>query len=537
MLWWWILWRLFSCPDVHTTAETPRKKIVQKKCPKFVTRFWKIVPSNGKFHQLFRVPLTLSTDTRTPNTNPTQLLKIIVWSCNLSGGSELTLPAWAPWRLKAPHTACTNRRQTSKTKLCPKFVQAELGGYKTDSCSGEGVVAKFQSDKSAPGLPRNFMTYGFLDPFAERQYPFNFWGITTLQGTPDIRGLAFALFCTKLRVFALFCAHLRGNFRYFPLTLVVQNRESECDCRIAGLEFPQLPQREAQSESNRNGCTVESRKVDSESLIQTATYPFSMGRNTESTEAHNSNTNKHKQTQTNTNKHKQAQTNTNKPPPPNKKKTWQLETWQDSSPFFLRLQFGNFLHILGQLLFRSTQKTSRKRENIYCPVLPLLVFCAIPCFFPLQGFPCFFFFERFSLLFQGFEGFGRDKQSLFFVWFSLPFSKTQRKDRVEKIKKMALTPPGGHAWVKNLKKSPNFTVRNAPNRHPPRRWVLFMSWHFVFFCFFVLFSPWFFISPSISWDLSEAFYADAVRRINPLTLAFALYFPAFERWRSTRSLA
>ena len=37
--------------------------------------------------------------------------------------------------------------------------------------------------------------------------------------------------------------------------------------------------------------------------------------------------------------------------------------------------------------------------------------------------------------------------------------------------------------------------------------------------------------------LSEAFYADAVRRVNLLTLAFALYFPAFERLRSTRSLA
>ena len=37
--------------------------------------------------------------------------------------------------------------------------------------------------------------------------------------------------------------------------------------------------------------------------------------------------------------------------------------------------------------------------------------------------------------------------------------------------------------------------------------------------------------------LSEAFYADAVRRVNLLTLAFALYFPTLERLRSTRSLA
>ena len=47
-------------------------------------------------------------------------------------------------------------------------------------------------------------------------------------------------------------------------------------------------------------------------------------------------------------------------------------------------------------------------------------------------------------------------------------------------------------WVRLGQKSqkiPSFTVKNAPNRHPPKRWVLFMSWHFVFFCFFVLFSP------------------------------------------------
>ena len=37
--------------------------------------------------------------------------------------------------------------------------------------------------------------------------------------------------------------------------------------------------------------------------------------------------------------------------------------------------------------------------------------------------------------------------------------------------------------------------------------------------------------------LSEAFYTDAVRPVNLLTLACALYFPAFERLRSTRSLA
>ena len=37
--------------------------------------------------------------------------------------------------------------------------------------------------------------------------------------------------------------------------------------------------------------------------------------------------------------------------------------------------------------------------------------------------------------------------------------------------------------------------------------------------------------------LSAAFYVYAVRRINQLTLAFALHFPAFECLRSTRLLA
>ena len=44
-------------------------------------------------------------------------------------------------------------------------------------------------------------------------------------------------------------------------------------------------------------------------------------------------------------------------------------------------------------------------------------------------------------------------------------------------------------------------------------------------------------SSHIGHGLSEAFYADTVRRVNLLTLAFALYFPAFERLRSTHPLA
>ena len=46
--------------------------------------------------------------------------------------------------------------------------------------------------------------------------------------------------------------------------------------------------------------------------------------------------------------------------------------------------------------------------------------------FPFQGIPCFF--QRFSLLSQGFHGFVKDKKSLSFCWFALLFSKkTQGK--------------------------------------------------------------------------------------------------------------
>ena len=47
-------------------------------------------------------------------------------------------------------------------------------------------------------------------------------------------------------------------------------------------------------------------------------------------------------------------------------------------------------------------------------------------------------------------------------------------------------------WIRLGQKSqkfPSSTVKNVPNRHPPKRWVLFMFWHFVFFCFFVFFPP------------------------------------------------
>ena len=59
-------------------------------------------------------------------------------------------------------------------------------------------------------------------------------------------------------------------------------------------------------------------------------------------------------------------------------------------------------------------------------VLPFLVFWGIPCvFFLLRGFPCFF--ERFSLLFQGFRGSVGIRESLIFCWFFLAIFQQKRK--------------------------------------------------------------------------------------------------------------
>ena len=60
---------------------------------------------------------------------------------------------------------------------------------------------------------------------------------------------------------------------------------------------------------------------------------------------------------------------------------------------------------------------------------PYLLFLAFLVFlaFPFQGTPCDF--ERFCLLSQGFLGFGKQKKSWLFWWFSLLFSKKARKRR------------------------------------------------------------------------------------------------------------
>ena len=78
--------------------------------------------------------------------------------------------------------------------------------------------------------------------------------------------------------------------------------------------------------------------------------------------------------------------------------------------------------------FNKLRFSSKTWKIFKSPVLPFLVFFGILCFFPVRGIPCFFF-ERFSFLFQGFQGFSGDKKSLFFWWFSLPFfQKNQGKE-------------------------------------------------------------------------------------------------------------
>ena len=60
-----------------------------------------------------------------------------------------------------------------------------------------------------------------------------------------------------------------------------------------------------------------------------------------------------------------------------------------------------------------------------------LIFFSLPFWisllFSFQGNPCFF--DRFLLLFQGFWGSAREKESLLFLWVFPCFSKTARKRR------------------------------------------------------------------------------------------------------------
>ena len=63
-------------------------------------------------------------------------------------------------------------------------------------------------------------------------------------------------------------------------------------------------------------------------------------------------------------------------------------------------------------------------------------------FFTLfQGFPCFF--DRFSFFSRDFRGSAGIKKSLFFWWFSLPFSKKNKERKDRALALVALLSKGG----------------------------------------------------------------------------------------------
>ena len=77
--------------------------------------------------------------------------------------------------------------------------------------------------------------------------------------------------------------------------------------------------------------------------------------------------------------------------------------------------------------YRSPPQPQRIARFWCTPWSSFPCFFGFPYFFSLQGIPCLF--ERFSLLSQGFWGFGKDEKSLFLGCFSLSFSKKARKRR------------------------------------------------------------------------------------------------------------
>ena len=98
--------------------------------------------------------------------------------------------------------------------------------------------------------------------------------------------------------------------------------------------------------------------------------------------------------------------------------------------------------------FSFSPITTRKlRENLVITALSVLVFFGAPCFYLART--CFLseeflvFLSVFPLHFQGFQGFGMDKKSLFFGWLSLPFSQetkfsqTTRKGRTRLSRKIS----------------------------------------------------------------------------------------------------
>ena len=78
-----------------------------------------------------------------------------------------------------------------------------------------------------------------------------------------------------------------------------------------------------------------------------------------------------------------------------------------------------------------------------------LIFFSLPFWisllFSFQGNPCYF--ERFWLLFQGFQGFARDRESLPFLWVFPSFAKTARKRRSGGLPKAPIFGPRCFTWI------------------------------------------------------------------------------------------
>ena len=67
-MWWWKRGGIFcSCPNVHKTAETPRKSFSKQILQKFVTRFWNMYPLKRRIHQLLWAPLQTTSTQRPPH--------------------------------------------------------------------------------------------------------------------------------------------------------------------------------------------------------------------------------------------------------------------------------------------------------------------------------------------------------------------------------------------------------------------------------------------------------------------------------------
>ena len=80
----------------------------------------------------------------------------------------------------------------------------------------------------------------------------------------------------------------------------------------------------------------------------------------------------------------------------------------------------------GNLALPQLREYCSSTVHVLNPVLPLLVFWEFLVFSPCEEFLGFFL--CFSLLFQGFQGFGTDKNPCFFDGFPCLFLKKQGKE-------------------------------------------------------------------------------------------------------------